>query len=299
MKRSVVSALGVAVFCVICNAYASAADPAVVEFKQNYHEGDRFDVLFSQNLEITYRGIYNGRVYNTIKRVEAGQDKGLLTILETHDGVPSAERIDLDPASGEFTQHTGHAPRQINTRLAGKSVIVRRDPDGGRIACEVDGLDDPSVARILHNWLDRDTMIYPPHPVRLKEKWDLSQKLARAMRLAEDQQVFAFCKLVAVENRNGRQYAKLLLSSGFVGTDLRYPSVHLEAQLEGPAWVELATGRIAKMDLTGEMHASGTIPVQVNGRMYEVNAEGTGKAEWHQICFAARSHKPMLTADGK
>lgn len=270
------------------------ADQPTYEFKQDYRDGQQFNVLFSQNMDVSCRASYRGRYITTYRIVDAMQEKGLLTIVQTNGGSPVAERIDFDPAGGHFSQRTGEPPKQEYTKFAGKTVIVRRDHNGF-VTCEVNGDEDPHLARSLKHWLERDEEIYPDHPVRVNEKWDLTAKLMQTVHIADDQQGLAFGRLLAVKTIKGRQFAQLLTSIGMVGNDRSNKSLHLEIQMEGTAWVDLATGRIAKLDLAGDVRTTGTIPVPLrNGQVVSVDANGSGKVEYHQLCIAAKTHKSAV-----
>ena len=143
------------------------AEDGTYEFRENYREGQQFTVLFSQSTQVHARLYAQGTSVSTFESVEAAQDKGVLTVLKTSDGVPVAEQIVLDPSCGEFRQHTGQPPKQVYTKYAGKSVTIRRDPTGD-VSAEVDGMSEPKLAVQLRNWLDRDNTLYPDHAVRIK-----------------------------------------------------------------------------------------------------------------------------------
>ena len=274
---------------------SAAADEQTYEFKQNYRAGQEFNVLFSQSTQIKGKYYAQGQCVDTFQSVDADQEKGKLTILQTADGEPTAETIALDPACGRFTQQSGEKPKQTNTRFAGKSITVRRDPTGA-ILCEVDGQQDFKLGQELRGWLDRDSSLYPDHPVRIKEKWDLSKKLAEKLHIGKDQQLLAFCQLKSVRTLKGRQFAELAISSaGMWSMERNGMVIHIETQMEGTAWVDLATGRVAKADLAGDVHASGGGD---RGAVH-VSAVGEGRMEYHQLCVAAKHRADDAFASGK
>src|SRR5205807_7476887 len=156
-------------------------------------------------------------VVERIRTTDAGQTKARFTVLEVRDGKPVSERVTFDRSSGSVVQHSGDVPRQVASKLAGKTVTVTQEPFGG-IRCDVDGVDDPKTTRMLRQWFDRDTDYYPDHPVRVKEKWDLSKRIAQQVKVSADQQIVCVCRLVAVKDVNGRQTAVLSISAGIMGT---------------------------------------------------------------------------------
>ena len=265
---------------------AARAQDATYEFHQNYREGQQFNVLFSENTQVKATLYARGTSVGTLESVEAAQDKGVLKVLRTANGVPVAEQIVLDPSCGEFHQRSGQPPRQTYTTYAGKAVTVRRDAIGG-VSAEVDGKSEPKLAVQLRNWLERDATLYPDHPVRLKEKWDLSKKLAQLLSTRHGEQIIAFCQLRNVRTVKGRDFAELGITCAMIGT---LSGLQVENQVEGSAWIDLATGRVAKMDLSGDIHVSGNGTVHLSdGRVIPTSAIGDGKYEYHQLCVAAKA----------
>lgn len=122
-RRTIVSII---VLSLLPCAAARASDQ-VYTFRQNYRDGQQFNVLFSQNMELTYRGTYNGNVIGTFRHVDAMQNKGLLSVLKTSDGLPVSERIELDPASGEFTQSSGEANADSAVHKRGRRTHSHRE----------------------------------------------------------------------------------------------------------------------------------------------------------------------------
>jgi hypothetical protein len=274
---------------------AARAQDATYEFRENYREGQQFNVLFSENTQVKAMLYAQGTKVSTIESVEASQDKGVLKVLKTADGTPVAEQIALDPSCGQFVQRSGQSPKQTYTTYAGKSVTVRREPTGG-VSAEVDGRSEPKLAVQLRNWLERDSTLYPDHPVHVKEKWDLSKKLAHLINTRHGEQITAFCQLRSVKTVKGRDFAELGISCGMIGTMY---GLQVENQIEGSAWVDLATGRVAKMDLTGDMHVSGNGAVHLSdGRFIATSAVGDGKYEYHQLCVAAKVRSDTIASDG-
>lgn len=266
---------------------AAGAQDTTYEFRENYREGQQFNVLFSQSTEVRATLYAQGTQVSTFQSVEAAQDKGTIKVLSTVDGVPSAEQMVLDPSCGEFRQRTGQPPKQTYSAEAGKTVIIRRDPTGG-VSAEVGGKSEPKLAVQLRNWLDRDSTLYPDHPVRVKEKWDLSKKLTHLVNMRHGEQVTAFCQLRSVKTVKGRDFAELHVTCAMIGTMY---DIQVEDQAQGTAWVDLATGRVAKMDLSGDVHVSGNGTARLSdGRLIATSAVGDGKFEYHQLCVAAQAH---------
>ena len=271
------------------------AQDATYEFRQNYRQGQQFTILFSQNTQVKATLYAQGTSVSTFESVEAVQDKGVLKVLKTSQGVPVVEQIVLDPSCGEFHQHSGQPPKQTYTPYAGKAVTVRRDPTGG-VSAEVDGQSEPKLAVQLRNWLERDSTLYPDHPVRVKEKWDLSRKLAQLINTRHGEQITAFCQLRSVKAVKGRDFAELGITCAMIGT---MNGLQVESQVEGSAWVDLATGRVAKMDLSGDVHVSGNGAVQLSdGRNIRTSAIGDGKYEYHQLCVAAKAPSDTIAPGG-
>lgn len=274
---------------------AARAQDATYEFHENYRDGQQFNVLFSENTQVKASLYARGTKVSTIESVEASQDKGVLKVLNTADGTPVAEQIVLDPSCGQFVQHSGQQPKQTYTTYAGKAVTVRREPTGG-VSAEVDGRSEPKLAVQLRNWLERDSTLYPDHPVRVKEKWDLSKKLAHLINTRHGEQITAYCQLRGVKTIKGRDFAELGISCGMLGTMY---GLQVENQIEGSAWVDLATGRVAKMDLSGNMHVSGNGVVHLrDGRIIPSSAIGDGTYEYHQLCVAAKAPADTVASDG-
>jgi hypothetical protein len=266
------------------------AEGKAYDFRQVYRDGQEFNILFSQSLQVKAKLYAHGTVVQTLELVDATQDKGLLKVLQTADGVPSVEEVTLDPSCGEFHQQTGQPPRQSFTTMAGKKVTVQREPTGD-IYVEVNGSRDAKLASQLHNWLDRDANLYPGRPVRLHDKWDLSRKFGRVVNATRGQDVTAFCQLKAVKNVKGREFAELLVSCAMTGTLMG--SMQTETQMEGTAWVDLATGRVAKLDVAGDLRVTGTMVVNLSGKTTSANVIGDGRFEYHQLCFATK-HKDAI-----
>lgn len=275
------------------------AEAPTFEFKQNYREGQAYNVMFSQSLDLHFEATYRGQVYNRARMTDAWQEKALVTVLETDGGLPVRQRIEVDKSSGRFYQFTGEIPKQEYMSLAGKTVLFEKSPVG-YTTCKVDGEEVPGRPPELGLWLGRDEEVYPEHPVALKEKWDLSRRMGRVFSLARDQEVIAFARLKSVKVVYGHPIAELTLSVAVVGSLKNIPTIRIESQLEGPALVDLMTGRIARIDLGGETQAAGPMEVQVKGGgTASVNATGGGRIEFHQISVAAKSHKDLATADAK
>lgn len=288
-----------AVFTLIVASLASsafAADQQTYTFRQRYVEGQSYHCLYSINVNIDFECSYHGTVINRAKLVDALQQKGVITILQTADGIPISQRISVDKASGEFYQFSGQVPSQEYVKLAGKTVDVTRQP-GDYSTFKVDGYDDPRVRSELSMWLGRDDDLYPDHPVKLKEKWDLSRSMGHAFLLGGDQQTIAFGKLVAVKTIYGRPFAQIVVSMAVVGSLRKSKNIHMELQSEGTAMVDLETGRVARMDLRGDIEASGPTQVPlVGGGTATVNAVGIGKIEVHEISVAVQPRTATAAA---
>jgi len=283
--RSIVfSALIVA--SVACASFA--AEQQTYTFRQRYIEGQSYNCLYSSNVNIDFERSYRGTVIDRARLADALQQKGLITILQTADGIPISQRIAVDKSSGEFYQFSGQVPSQEYVKLAGKTVDVTRQP-GDFTTFKIDGYDDPRARSELTMWLGRDDDLYPNHPVKLKEKWDLSRSMGHAFLLGDDQQTIAFGKLVAVQTIYGRPFGQVMVSMAVVGTLRKAKNIHMELQAEGTAMVDLQSGRVARMDLKGEVEASGPVQVGlVGGGTATVNSVGTGKIEVHEISVAVQ-----------
>lgn len=262
---------------------ALAGEGKAYEFRQNYRDGQEFNILFSQSVQVKAKLYAHGSVVQTFESVDATQDKGVLKVVHTVDGIPAVEEVTLDPSCGEFHQQTGQPPRQSFTTMAGKKVTVEREPTGD-IYVHVNGSRDSKLAAQLHNWLDRDTNLYPDRPVHVRDKWDLSRKFGRVINATRGQEVTAFCQLRSVKSVKGREFAELLVSCAMTGTLMG--SMQTDTQMEGTAWVDLATGRVAKLDVAGDVHVAGTMTVNLSGSNTPAKAIGDGKFEYHQLCVA-------------
>lgn len=272
----------------------AGAQARTYEFRQNYREGQEFNILFSQSVQVKAKLYAHGSAVQTFESVDAIQEKGLLKVRRTVEGVPVSEEVVLDPSCGEFHQQTGRPPTQTYTINAGKKVTVERDPTGN-IYVEVNGNRDPKLAAQLHDWLDRDVNLYPDRPVHVHEKWDLSRKFGRVVNASRNQELVAFCQLKSVKNLKGREFAELQVSCAMTAS--LAGSMQTESQVEGIAWVDLATGRVAKLDLSGDVHVTGTSVVSLDGRPTTATAIGDGKFEYHQLCVATHLHKDANPAE--
>ena len=270
---------------------ARGAEGKAYEFRQNYRDGQEFNILFSQSVQVKAKLHAHGTVVQTFESVDATQDKGVLKVMHTADGVPTVEEVTLDPSCGEFHQQTGQPPRQSFTTMAGKKVTVQREPTGD-IYVEVNGSRDSKLSSQLHNWLDRDANLYPDRPVRVKDKWDLSRKFGRVLNATRGQEITAFCQLRSVTSVKGREFAELVVSCAMTGTLMG--SMQTQTQMEGKAWVDLATGRVAKLDMAGEVSVSGTMVVNLAGSNTPANVIGSGRFEYHQLCVATK-HKDSVS----
>ena len=272
---------------------ALAVDEQTYEFKQNYVNGQTYNVLISEQFQTDIVRTYNGREIDHHRAVDALQQKGLVTVVEAQDGVPTKQQIQVDKSSGEFFQITGEHPSQEFSKYAGKTIQTQLA--GRDTLCTVDGAEVQRVTPDLSEWLVRDTSIYPDHPVRLKDKWDLSKKRGYTRVLGSDQSVISFGMLKSIKMIHGRQFAEVIVSVALEGSFRKQSGLHLEAQMEGPALVDLQSGRVAKVDLTGQVQCTGTVDVTVNGRgTIQLNANGGGSIEYHQISIAAKP-QPVKT----
>jgi hypothetical protein len=266
---------------------AFANDEQTYEFKQNYVNGQTYNVLISEQFQADILRTYQGREVDHRKIVDALQQKGLVTVIETQDGVPVTQQIQVDKSSGEFFQVTGEHPSQDYSKYAGKTIHTQAA--GRDTLYTVDGVEMPRITPDLSDWLARDTSIYPDRPAHLKDKWDLSKKTGYTRVLGSDQSVVAFGTLKSIKMIHGRQFAEVIVSAALEGTFRKQSGLHMEAQMEGPALVDLQSGRVAKMDLTGQVQCTGTVDVMVNGRgTIQLNANGGGSIEYHQISIAAK-----------
>lgn len=292
VSRSI--AMGVGIFVLMLSSVALAADEQSYEFRQNYHDGQAFKVLFSENIQLDAQSIYRGQVLNKLKIVDAIQQKGVVTVLETLYGVPVSQRIEIDGSSGEFFQETGQPASQEYGKLAGKTVRLERGPNGTTLF-KVEGQEVTRMTPDLATWLTRDTSIYPTHRVRLREKWDLSNQVGYIRGFGGDQTVAAFGMLKSIKTLHERPFAEVIVSIAMEGTLRKTNGLHMELQLEGPALVDLVTGRICKMDLTGEIHCVGA--GDRNRGRAPLSVTGSGTIEFHQISVVARHETPTATAD--
>jgi hypothetical protein len=270
------------------------ADEQTYDFQQHYLDGQSYTVLFTQQTQIDVQHLYRGQVLDQMKLVDAVQQKGLITVIETQGGVPMTQRIEVDKSSGEFFQMTGQRASQEYGKYAGKTIRTERGASGTLYT--IDGEQVPGVTSDLAVWLSRDTTIYPDHPVRLKEKWDLSKKFGY-IRGFDDQSVVAFGMLKSIKTIHGRPFAEVIVSAAMEGSFHRQEGLRLEMQLEGPALVDLKSGRIAKMDLTGEVRCAGAADVTLkNGGNVQIGATGGGTLEFHQLSIAAKPQPKVNTA---
>lgn len=287
----------VGIVVLLLSGFSRGADEPTYEFRQNYHDGQSFKVLFSESVQLDLQRIYRGQVVDKLRIVDAIQQKGIVRVLETLEGVPVSQRIEVDRSSGEFFQATGQPASQEYTKLAGKTIQVERGA-GGSTLYKIDGDDASQRAPGLSAWLSRDTEIYPDHPVRLKERWDLSKKVGYLRAIDGDETVAAFGTLKSIKTLHDRPFAEVIVSIAVEGPLRKQKAIHLEVQLEGPALVDLVTGRIAKMDLTGEVHCAGAGDVALqNGGSAQLNFAGGGSIEYHQISVVNRHETPTATAD--
>ena len=164
-------------------------------------------------------------------------------------------------------------------------TLIRRSRSGVALT-DFSGASDKKIARQFQAWLDRDTDFYPDHPVRLKEKWEVSKKLKKNLPFASEQQILAFCQLKKVKTIHGRQIAEIGVSVALMGTANQI--VHVEVNLEGTAHVDLASGRVTRMDLSGDVQATGTGNINArDGKNVKATASGDGRMEFHQLCIPA------------
>lgn len=281
--------LSVIVICALsCTNAALAGDQKTYEFRQRYLDGQTYNVLFTQQLQLEVQRTLNGQVVDRPKVVHAIQQKGLITVLETINGIPMQQQITVDKSSGEFFQTSGEQPSQENVKFAGKTIHTQHAGDDTLYT--VDGVEGPRETPDLTVWLSRDTEIYPNVPVHIGEKWDLSKKTAYLRILDQDQSVVAFGMLKSIKMIHGRPFAEVIVSVAMEGTFRRQKGLHLEIQAEGPALVDLQSGRIAKMDLNGDVQCTGAVNVPIigTGRTVHLNVTGGGSIEFHQISVAAK-----------
>lgn len=154
----------------------------------------------------------------------------------------------------------------------------------------MDGVEAPRATPDLSVWLSPDTEVYPNVPVRIGQKWDLSKKAGYLRVLDQDQSVVSFGMLKSVKMIHGRPFAEVTVSVAMEGTFRRQRGLHLEIQAEGPALVDLQSGRIAKMDLTGDVQCTGAVdvPIKGTGGTAHLNVNGGGSIEFHQMSIAAK-----------
>jgi hypothetical protein len=255
-----------------------AASKQKYTFKRNYSTNERFQYLLSTSTQFDFKYIALGDVVDHLSQDSSSQVKGLLTILETQSGVPIVERFAFDDGCGEVSRRSGQAPKMVKAKYAGKLVTMKLQR--GQVAHDLDGPADQRVNRMFSSLSDSDTDYYPPKPVSIGETWDIGQKMQQRMIAATgiEPQVSAFCKLKSVKLVDGKTIAELALSVGMM-VNIN----HLEMQLEGIGQMDLDSGRIMQLDLSGAVTASGGRNVRTkSGRIVRVNAVGDGKMEYHQ-----------------
>lgn len=265
---------------VLCPIIASAdGDAPKYVFKQNYRDGQEYTVLFGQSSDLTFTTYARGRAVDERSNSVVVQDKGTLTILETKDGVPVAERVEFDPSCGAVTRVNRGEPKINPSALAGRTVTVRRGKDGTPVT-DLEGAKDSALRKVFRDWLSRDSDYYPDHPVQIGEKWDVSAKVkSRLAVMGERQQLIFTCTLKDVRTVKGHRLAELTLNMAAI--DQMKNGINLEVQGDGRALIDLDTGRVGRVDVTGTMHASGSAGDRVNG-------SGDGTVEVHQLCLPAK-----------
>ena len=277
----------------VCGAEESAPS---IEFARHYEDGQQFVIQMSESLNMSVQRIAHGESLGFVKGSDAAQIRGRVTIVKAENGIPTVQRIDVDRGSGEFFQMAGETPHQTHDQLAGKTVTVAHHDDGYAVT-DLNGGEDLTLSRAMGNWLARDESLYPNGPVQVGDKWDLSDKAGRLTVLSADQQVSAFAQLKAVRTVKGKRFAELTVSCAYVGTMRQATSVRMEIQMEGPAWIELSSGRLARMDLSGDVHARGMVTGPVaGGGTAPLAADGTGTFEYHALCAPARPRQETAAA---
>ncbi len=276
--------LVVLLVALLASTVRGAEDNTFYEFKQHLNDGQECAFLLSDSFTMSAELKVNGEVVNRVMRDEATQSKGRIKVLQSNNGVPNAEEVEIDKTSGWISQKNGEPVKQQAFLLSGKTVAVRRDPFGG-VSCEVDGARDPKVTRVLRSWFNRDTDFYPDHPVRIGDKWEVSAKLHRRLgTLTVDDQIIAVSQLVSVHrSAHGHMLARLNVSTAMMskGKD----GMLIDGTLDGQAQIDLGSGRVLRFDMAGTLEVSGMMDVINRGGQHHIAAvTGDGKIEAHQLC---------------
>ena len=276
--------LVVLIVALLSSTARGAADDTLYEFKQHLKDGQECAFLLSDSFTMSAELKANGIVLNRVMRDEATQSKGRIKVLQSENGAPTAEEVEIDKTSGWISQKNGEPVKQQAFLLSGKTVTVRRDPFGG-VSCEVDGARDPKVTRVLRAWFNRDTDFYPDHPVRVGDKWEVSSKLHRHLgTLTVDDRMVAVSQLVSVHrSAHGHLLARVNVSSAMISQDKS--GMLVDGTLEGQVQIDLGSGRVLRFDLAGALAVSGTMDViDRNGQHHLCAISGDGKIEAHQLC---------------
>ena len=281
-KNSIVALCFVASAGAATDACGAPQSQDTYVFKQNYTPGKEYNILFSQLLDLKYDVVHRGRAIDEASISVSSQIKGKVTILETRDGVPAAERISIDKSAGLVVKANRKEPSVERSPFAGRTVTVERDKDGG-LRCDFEeGVHDRKAERLMRDWIDRDEDYYPNHPVRIGDKWDIAPKIQKRLdsmgeHLGEQDEMLANCTLKSVREIKGRNIAEIELV--LAGVNKLAGGIHMEMQATGTIMVDLATGRVCRADLTGTVHASGYRDVGDT----TVSATGDGTIEMHQL----------------
>jgi hypothetical protein len=271
---------------------AAGGQPQQYVFKKNYVQGKEYTVLLSEQTDLSYEVVVRGHTIDHHSLSQSSQNKGKVTIQQTRDGVPITERVEFDSSCGFVTRKDKGEPTVKHTRVAGKTVTVSRDDDGS-VHCDVEGSDnDPRLTQLFKNWLGRDDEVYPDRPVRVGDKWDITEKIkSRLETLGQSDEVLANCTLKRVREIKGGQIAELEITLATLSK--LYGNIYVQMQGNGTALVDLTTGRVCRIDISGTLHACGSRDVG----SATVAATGDGTMEIHQVsapaaALAAKENRP-------
>lgn len=274
--------------CLVC-AGGAAPSGGMYELKLRLEAGQRFAFVGDERMSFAVDTHVNGKPDDRLERGVTRRVAGAREILDVAGGVPTAVRLTFDPGCVETTRRKGHAEESKPLAYAGKTVTIRRGPDG-RVAHDLAGEVDPEADEDLRQMLDPDGVHLPDKPVAVGDSWEASDRVARHIGARDGEQVAVHCKLVAVKSVGGREVAEVTVSGAFIKVE---GFVELATEVEGTLLIDVQTGRTVKSNLRGTLAADGAHQaVGPDGKPVDVKVSGTGTLEQTETTEPAPTTRP-------
>ncbi len=232
-----------------------------ITLRENIEVGQKIAFETLSHYHATSVRIADGQT-RTIEHDTVQFFKALQVVLARKDGLPTAIRVTVDPASYNIEKEDAQAAVKSPCSVAGKTFTVRRRADDS-VATDYNGDIIQADRENVLGLLSPDEDLFPDRPIAVGDAWDASGKLASHNHLGKDDQLQAPCKLDWIKVIDGRKMAQITCSMSV----LRKEDQDLEIQMNivSTALVDVATSQIVQFDQKRALKVSSCSgqPVQV------------------------------------